>query len=88
MMIVRRFVTVLFASALLSLAQAQTKPSADLIVTNAKIWTVEKPGLTLKRWPCWASALSPWAAQRKWILARPADQSAGRARQTAASRLQ
>ncbi|HEV7551498.1 MAG TPA: amidohydrolase, partial [Candidatus Angelobacter sp.] len=25
-----------------SLAQAQTKPAADLIVTNAKIWTVDK----------------------------------------------
>src|SRR5882724_407739 len=42
MMTVRHSVVLLFASTLVSLAQAQTKPSADLIVTNAKIWTVDK----------------------------------------------
>src|SRR6478752_6595053 len=42
MMSVRYSIAVLFASALSSFAQAQTKPSADLIITNAKIWTVDK----------------------------------------------
>ena len=42
LVIARQSVMVLFASALLGLAHAQTKPAADLIVTNAKIWTVDK----------------------------------------------
>src|SRR5437764_11307161 len=42
LVIARQSVTVLFAAALLGLAHAQTKPAADLIVTNAKIWTVDK----------------------------------------------
>src|SRR5258707_15730940 len=42
MMTVRHSVAMLLASALVSLTQAQTKPAADLIVTNAKIWTVDK----------------------------------------------
>src|SRR5207245_7269423 len=41
-MIARRLTMVLFALVLADCAQAQTKPSADLIVTNAKIWTVDK----------------------------------------------
>ena len=42
MMTVRPWAMVLLAFVLLDFAQAQTKPSADLIVTNAKIWTVDK----------------------------------------------
>src|SRR5437763_268184 len=42
LVIARQSVSVLFASALLGLAHAQTKPAADLIITNAKIWTVDK----------------------------------------------
>ena len=42
MMTLRQAVGLLFASTLVSLAQGQIKPSADLIVTNAKIWTVDK----------------------------------------------
>src|SRR5438045_8831385 len=42
LVIARQSVTVLFACALLGHAHEQTKPAADLIVTNAKIWSVDK----------------------------------------------
>ena len=35
-------IAVFFALRCCRLAQAQTKPAADLIITNAKIWTVDK----------------------------------------------
>jgi predicted amidohydrolase YtcJ len=38
----RRVMAALFTFAFACVAQAQTKPAADLIVTNAKIWTVDK----------------------------------------------
>ncbi|MGB9120897.1 MAG: amidohydrolase [Candidatus Angelobacter sp.] len=41
-MTVRLWAMVSLAFVLADFAQAQTKPSADLIVTNAKIWTVDK----------------------------------------------
>ena len=37
---------------------AQTKPAADLIITNAKVWTVDKSLPAQKPSPFWATGLS------------------------------
>ena len=42
MMTVRQGAMALLVLVLANFACAQTKPSADLIITNAKIWTVDK----------------------------------------------
>ena len=41
-MMLRHAIAAFFALLSVSTAQAQTKPAADLIVTNARIWTVDK----------------------------------------------